>query len=1154
VASEDKPDIYQRVTDKILQAMAAGPGEWRMPWQVTASNAIPVNAVSQQMYRGVNVLVLWVTAQEQKYESNLWATYKQWRDLGAQVKKGERAAPVVFWKVTDKEVAAEHEENAETKRLFLARGYSVFNVSQVEGYTATQETKVSHDERIETAERFFFGLGADIRHGGGRAFYRVEDDFIRIPELHTFRTSIDYYSILAHELTHWSGAEKRLNRDLSNRFGSEAYAAEELVAELGAAFSMARLGLSSEPRPDHAAYIAGWHTLLQNDKRAIFTAAAKAQQAVDYLHEEHDPVYTYCDMELVALQNWVKAEWNAHPEEHKIHDASSNQGLQPMSDNQGAPVKDPGLELDPPQTQGREIAEERVKTPGPEPTTSDETREPATEAREEPSMSDPTAFLRRERLAQISAEPGTREALEARHGQVLDSRQLADQYEALGFLAPYVVVRRKSDGLRGSLEFQHDPRFYFNWHPDTPAHAATPTPLERDREDQERNDSMNQYERNYQRLTELLPEGRDHIRIDNNEPYLPLVVGKHGANLITLARCEDRNGNENTTLVFRVEGNEATPIFFGRDYSRSDFAEGVALQPEQQKDLNNRADMWWQDLHQMGYFQKAQDKRQEGRQLETKAVTPAKEPGPELDPPHTQGGEQPHLDETQPSEGEELGSQVVGPSLLPALEKPVQEHIKNNTPTLTNDTGGEPIAEKTLYLAKINPLRSLEGVRAMEAKDQGEAIALVEEEFERAWGDVSTCVDQKTTVLAIDGVPVEAETQVGLVPETHHPPETKKERTDEVQQEGTNDHRGPKDQEKDRLNSYVVQAEETWRFTQQLNVEATSREEAEELAQAEFEEAGITWDDGTRLEIDAIALTENGQPLPLPHQAQSLAVEEQTSEAAQGPGSEQQNLQSPSLTDQELHEMRPAAERAGIACTIALVGYTAAKPLYETVVKPVYENRKAAFQELFVGEQAPSQTFYINQGEDMFRKKVEAQEPQQEKTTTNALTPAQEHILSLIGGSDGLRELVRDQLRDLNEEKAAKSSETTTPEAVVAPEGLTTTKNERSAAMQERGNGEQSGAREGSSHNKPVKLECGVLRAFLWDNGPDREPTATFNRIYKHNDEWKYSQSFRPKDLGDLAKLVRDVEQNIEHAKAKEGNRPADNKELKRGNDQERDR
>ena len=285
-------DVYQRVTNQIIEAIERGAGDWKMPWHQTAGeNFVPINAQSKKPYRGINILSLWAAAEERGYNTNLWATYKQWQELGANVRKAEKATLVVFWKFSDlgiDEGSKDEEREEESRRSVLARGYSVFNADQVDGFTPPEMSAIPDVERVQTAENFFSALGADIRHGGNRACYSPGTDHIQMPRFEVFQSAIAYYSTLAHESTHWTGAVSRLNRELSTRFGGEAYAAEELIAELGAAFLCAELGLSNEPRPDHAAYLASWLRVLKNDKRAIFTAASKAQAAVDYMHGKQE--------------------------------------------------------------------------------------------------------------------------------------------------------------------------------------------------------------------------------------------------------------------------------------------------------------------------------------------------------------------------------------------------------------------------------------------------------------------------------------------------------------------------------------------------------------------------------------------------------------------------------------------------------------------------------------------------------------------------------------------------------------------------------------------------------------------------------------------------------------------------------------------------
>jgi antirestriction protein ArdC len=291
----DKKDIFQRVTDAIVTAIEEGAGSYRMPWRTSGGfPSSPINAVSKKTYRGINILVLWASAQKRGYKSGTWATYKQWQELGAQVRKGEKSTNVVFWKFF--ELGESQEESSDDRRRIpMARDYWVFNAEQVDGYSAPARPKVSAPERIESADAFFRSVGIEVQPGENRAFYCPEKDAVHMPAFEAFKEPLFYYSVLAHEATHWTGAPQRLNRDLSGRFGTQGYAAEELIAELGAAMLCAELGLPTDPRADHAPYIASWLKLLKNDKRAIFTAATKAQQAADWMMKR-----TASDLEVAA--------------------------------------------------------------------------------------------------------------------------------------------------------------------------------------------------------------------------------------------------------------------------------------------------------------------------------------------------------------------------------------------------------------------------------------------------------------------------------------------------------------------------------------------------------------------------------------------------------------------------------------------------------------------------------------------------------------------------------------------------------------------------------------------------------------------------------------------------------------------------------------
>jgi antirestriction protein ArdC len=203
--------------------------------------------------------------------------------MGAQVRKGEKGTLTVFFKPLD--CADEDDEDAKCRSRFIAKAAYVFNADQVDGYSPDRSISVLSDEasRSDRAERLLKASDADIVFGGGRACYVPSRDQIHLPHFEAFIDPATYYGVAFHELTHWTGHENRCGRDLRNRFGSEAYAAEELIAELGAAYLSALVGIAPEPRVDHASYISSWLTILRNDKRAIFTAATKASQAADFI-------------------------------------------------------------------------------------------------------------------------------------------------------------------------------------------------------------------------------------------------------------------------------------------------------------------------------------------------------------------------------------------------------------------------------------------------------------------------------------------------------------------------------------------------------------------------------------------------------------------------------------------------------------------------------------------------------------------------------------------------------------------------------------------------------------------------------------------------------------------------------------------------------
>ncbi len=282
-------DIHQHITNQIVAAIERGVDAFHLPWRRAGGSLTrPVNVASRKPYRGVNILALWATACEKGFSSGVWGSYRQWAAAGAQVKKGAKAAYVVFYRKID--VVADDEDNEGRAARLFARATPVFAAEQVDGWTPTSAGASSPDvQPIERAEAFVAATGAEIHHGGDRAFYRPSTDSIHLPRRDAFTGSATsspaeaYYSVLLHELTHWTGHENRCNRRLAKRFGDQAYAMEELIAELGAAFLCADLAITDQPRADHAQYIDHWLDVLKRDKKAIFMAASKASEAAAFL-------------------------------------------------------------------------------------------------------------------------------------------------------------------------------------------------------------------------------------------------------------------------------------------------------------------------------------------------------------------------------------------------------------------------------------------------------------------------------------------------------------------------------------------------------------------------------------------------------------------------------------------------------------------------------------------------------------------------------------------------------------------------------------------------------------------------------------------------------------------------------------------------------
>ena len=292
-STQPRTDVYSRVTSKIIADLEKGVRPWQRPWNAEQA----AGRISRPLrhngtpYRGVNILLLWCEAQEKGYSAPVWMTFKQAQQLGATVRKGEHGSLVVFAdRFTKTETDQQGQESA--REIPFMKGFTVFNVEQIDGlppnYHAKPQEPGEPVARIAEAERFFDATGATVQHGGNQAFYAPARDLVQMPPRESFKDAESYCAILAHELTHWTSHPDRLARELGKRFGDRAYAAEELIAEMGSAFLCADLGIASEVREDHTAYLACWLDVMKADSRAIFAAASQAQRAADYLHRLQD--------------------------------------------------------------------------------------------------------------------------------------------------------------------------------------------------------------------------------------------------------------------------------------------------------------------------------------------------------------------------------------------------------------------------------------------------------------------------------------------------------------------------------------------------------------------------------------------------------------------------------------------------------------------------------------------------------------------------------------------------------------------------------------------------------------------------------------------------------------------------------------------------
>lgn len=283
--ASSRPSPAETITAAIVERLEAGTRPWVQPW-TGASVSRPLRACGTP-YQGINVLWLWMAAEAAGHSSPFWMTYRQSQVLGGQVRKGERGTVAIFYRTCQPEETDQDDEAADPRVRRILKSFTVFNACQIDGlpkgYFPEPRPLPPPTERDTALDRFFAAVPARIRHWGAEAFYSPAVDQVTMPEPGLFRDLDHYRATLAHELSHWTGHESRLARQMSGRFGSEAYAMEELVAELSSAILGAELGLPVDHLDHHASYLASWLKVLKADSRAILTVAAKAEEAASLL-------------------------------------------------------------------------------------------------------------------------------------------------------------------------------------------------------------------------------------------------------------------------------------------------------------------------------------------------------------------------------------------------------------------------------------------------------------------------------------------------------------------------------------------------------------------------------------------------------------------------------------------------------------------------------------------------------------------------------------------------------------------------------------------------------------------------------------------------------------------------------------------------------
>lgn len=285
-ARKPKVDVYETITTRILTALEAGVAPWRKPWD--SATGVPTSLATRKPYRGVNALLLGLTAQEKGYASPYWMTFNQMKQRNGHLKEGQKGTLVTFWKM----LKVEDEKTGEKKNVPMLRYFYLFNADQMTGVEGVPEVKATTPRDLTPAERHAAAQAIvegwedrpEIHHAGDRAYYVPSLDAITLPPVDTFHSLDEYYSTLFHELTHSTSHESRLDRKYAGDtgFGSHGYGREELVAEMGAAFLCAEAGIETT-QGNSAAYLASWIKTIKEDPRAVVVAAGAAQKAANLI-------------------------------------------------------------------------------------------------------------------------------------------------------------------------------------------------------------------------------------------------------------------------------------------------------------------------------------------------------------------------------------------------------------------------------------------------------------------------------------------------------------------------------------------------------------------------------------------------------------------------------------------------------------------------------------------------------------------------------------------------------------------------------------------------------------------------------------------------------------------------------------------------------